>query len=91
MYEDYASAHAKALEGARTARVRAMQEMRRPPRDYEEGCLFHPVPATALWVHPDTGRISSYCAEHLQTKLAEYASDPESYPPVIVPLKRTVR
>lgn len=88
MYSDYVSSHAKSLEGTRAARVRAMNEMRTPEQDYEEGCIFHAIPATALWVHPDTGKISSYCAEHLQAKLGEYERDPQAYPPVIVPLKR---
>lgn len=88
VYSDYASAHAIALEGTRTARVRAMAEMRRPAAQYKETCTFHEVAAVALWVDPDCGYIAPLCDEHLRANLEVYVRETDSYPPVIVPLKR---
>jgi hypothetical protein len=91
MYEDYVSYHARVLEGVRTARVKAIVEMRLPRDQYEASCVHHDVPAVALWVHSDTGEVSPLCNEHLRASLEEYDREAESYPPAIVPLKRVDR
>lgn len=91
MYEDYVSVHARVLEGVRSARVRAITEMRVPPGQHAETCVFDTEPAVSLWVHADSGETSAVCSKHLAFALKTYRTEDETYPPALVPLKRTGR
>lgn len=91
MYSDYVSTHARVIEGLRTARVRAITEMRLPEAEYAEACAHHAVPATTLWVRAEDGEVVPLCTEHTRSGLEEYDRNADTYPPAIVPLKRVGR
>lgn len=89
MHADWVSTHARVLDGVRRARVMAIGEMDVPEGQYKTECLYHPdVPATALFIHHDSDVPIPVCAEHLQQMVDVYRTDPNVYPPVVVPLKR---
>lgn len=89
MHADWVSTHARTLDGVRRARVRAIGEMDVPVGQYKVGCFYHTdVPAQALYIHHDSDAPVPVCDEHLKKHMDDYRSDPDAYPPVVVPLKR---
>lgn len=89
MHADYVSTHTRILDGVRRARVRAIGEMDVPVGQHKVNCLYHDdVPAHAFYVHHDSDAPIPVCDEHLKKHMDEYRADANSYPPVVVPLKR---
>lgn len=85
---NYVSAHARVFDGVRSARIRAFDELLLMPGMHRTPCIFHDVPATAVWVHADSGNTSALCDEHLKKSLETFREESDTAPPAVIPIRR---
>ena len=88
---DYTSAHARVIDGVRTARYRALNGSAALSTGVPEVCLRDDKggahPADVLWVHAPSGRISPLCKEHMDQWLDNVDEAGDEDPPALIPIR----